>query len=177
MNTTARCVLTLSLVLAIGGASVMLKAAPPRQEQENYSRIEDGLYMGGLVTKPPPGTKAVLNLCGARDYFRCEHYVWRPIDDGDRAPSLAWLRQQVEFIDARRKAGDTVYVHCRRGISRSGMVVIAYLMYKNGWSRDKALDFVRSKRPVTRPDPVFWDRLREWDYELKEERRAKGRGP
>ncbi|MBI1917058.1 MAG: dual specificity protein phosphatase family protein [Planctomycetes bacterium] len=168
------CMFLVMLMLVVASGP-LLGLAPPQPEKENYSLIEEGLYMGGLVAKPPPGTKAVLNLCGQRDYYRCEHYVWRPIDDGDRAPDLAWLRRQVEFIEARRKAGDTVYVHCAAGRSRSGMVVIAYEMYKRNWTRDEALRFVRSKRPVTQPNPAFWDRLREWQFEVRDLRRAKDR--
>jgi len=69
----------------------------------------------------------------------------------------------VEFVDAQRRAGATVYVHCRNGASRSGMVVIAYLMYKNRWTRDEALEYVRKRRPVTRPNPAFMERLLEWE--------------
>jgi len=92
--------------------------------------------------------------------------VWAPIDDGPPAPDLRWLRQQVEFIDTRRRAGDTVYVHCGVGVSRSGLVVVAYEMYKNGWTRDEALKFVRSRRSITRPNPAFMKRLLEWEHVL-----------
>ena len=139
------------------------------------SLIEERLYMGGYVSTPPPGTNAVLNLCEKKDPYQCETHAWVPIDDGPPAPDLGWLRRQVEFIDARWKAGDTVYVHCVAGVSRSGMVVIAYEMYKHNWTRDEALQFVRSKRPVTRPNPAFWDRLREWQFELRDQRRPKDR--
>jgi len=33
------------------------------ENQRDYALIEDGLYMGGYVDEPPPGTNAVLNLC------------------------------------------------------------------------------------------------------------------
>jgi len=164
----------LGLVLATV-AAFFVRIAKPDPDRDSYSRIEEGLYMGGLVTRPPPGTNAVLNLCRKKDPFECKYHVWAPIDDGPPAPDLRWLRQQVEFIDTRRRAGDTVYVHCGVGVSRSGLVVVAYEMYKNGWTRDEALEFVRSKRSVTRPNAAFWDRLREWENELREERRSKGR--
>ncbi len=43
------------------------------------------------------------------------------------------------------------------------MVVTAYEMYKNHWTRDEALAFVRSKRPEVRPNPAFMRRLHEWE--------------
>src|SRR6266511_1064271 len=93
----------------------------------NYSLIEDGLYMGGSVNRPPPRTTAVLNLCHSRDPYRCQVHVWDSIPDAAPAPSLDWLRDQVEFVHAQRRAGRTTYVHCSAGRSRSGMVVTAYL--------------------------------------------------
>jgi hypothetical protein len=132
----------------------------------HYSLIEDGLYMGGSVAKPPPGTKAVLNLCERPDGYAVESMTWEPIPDAEPAPSIDWLRRMVEIIDKHRQAGDTTYVHCAAGISRSGMVVTAYLMFKNHWTRDEALAFVKSRRPGARPNPAFMKRLLEWEREV-----------
>jgi len=70
-------------------------------------------------------------------------------------------------VDAQRQAGRTVFVHCFAGVSRSGMVVTAYLMFKHGWTRDQALEFVRSKRPSAKPNGAFMELLLEWERELK----------
>ena len=122
--------------------------------------------MGGFVAEPPPGTKAVLNLDEHADPYVCDITLWKPIRDTAPAPSIAWLRDAVAFVDENRNADRTTYVHCMNGASRSGMVVIAYVMYKNHWMRDKALDYVRSKRPETRPNPAFMQRLLEWERVL-----------
>jgi hypothetical protein len=132
----------------------------------NYSLIELGLYMGGVVREPPSGTVAVLNLCELDDPYRCEVHRWEPTHDGEPAPELAWLRRQIEFIDMHRKNDHTVFVHCRNGVSRSGLVVVAYLMWEHGWSCDDALKFAREKRSIVRPNPVFMDRLAEWEKAL-----------
>jgi hypothetical protein len=137
------------------------------REEENYSRIEDGLYLGGDVASPPRGTGAVLNLCETADPYRCPVHIWEPIADSEPAPDIDWLRRMVAFIDDNRRAGVTVFVHCRNGVSRSGMVVVAYEMFKNRWGRDEALAFVRSKRPEVRPNPAFMRRLLEWEDVLK----------
>ena len=60
-----------------------------------------------------------------------------------------------------------VFVHCRNGVSRGGLVVVAYLMARHGWSRDEALTFVRSRRATVRPNPAFMRLLREWERSLK----------
>jgi hypothetical protein len=137
------------------------------REPPNYSRIEDGLYLGGHVGEPPRNTEAVLNLCETEDPYRAAAHRWEPIHDGEPVPSLDWLRQQVEFIAAERKAGRVVFVHCRNGVSRSGMVVTAYLMAEHGWSRDQALAVVRSRRDIVRPNPAFTGLLLEWEDSLQ----------
>src|SRR6202158_1483364 len=149
-------------VLAVHLAVDLLTREPP-----NYSLIEDGLYLGPRLSEPPPGTRAVLNLCEIEDPYQVEVHRWEPIRDAAPAPSIDWLRQQVEFIDQQRRAGLPVFVHCNAGVSRGGMVTVAYLMRQNGWSRDKALRFVRSKREVVRPNPAFMKLLLEWEQSLK----------
>jgi hypothetical protein len=155
-------VLACGAVFALIGA-VSLAVEIVTRDGPNYSRIEGGLYQGGNVSSPPWRTRAVLNLCETPDPYTCEVYVWEPIRDAAPAPSVAWLRERVEWIDAQRQAGHRVFVHCHAGNSRSGMVVVAYLMYKNRWARDEALAFVRTRRPSTRPNPAFMDLLAEWE--------------
>jgi hypothetical protein len=142
------------------------------REEENYSRIEDRLYLGGAVASPPWGTRAVINLCDKEDPYRCDFPIWEPIADSEPAPDIEWLRRMVDVLDAKQREGITTYVHCRNGVSRSGMLVVAYEMHKNHWTRDEALAFVRTKRPMTRPNPAFMRRLLEWEGMLKGERRA-----
>jgi protein-tyrosine phosphatase len=119
--------------------------------------------MGGVVRRPPLGTRAVLNLCERADNYGAEYFVWQPIRDAELAPSIDWLRRMVQWVDAQRQAGRSTYVHCRNGVSRSGFVVVAYLMFKNGWNREQGLSFVRRQRALTRPNPAFMERLKEWE--------------
>jgi hypothetical protein len=150
----------IGLVLVSG---TYLAVAIVTREEPNYTRIEDGLYQGGNVESPPWRTRAVLNLCETEDTYTAKVHVWEPIRDASPAPGLDWLRTQVEWIEAQRGAGNRVFVHCRNGVSRSGMVVVAYLMFKNRWPRDQALEYVRSRRPITRPNPTFMELLAEWE--------------
>ena len=136
------------------------------REKPNYSHIEDGLYVGGIVASPPRGTRAVLNLCEQEDAYQADIHRWEPTADAAPAPSLEWLKKQVAFIETNRNSGATVYVHCRNGVSRSGLVAVAYLMKKDGLSRDAALATIRTKRPEIRPNPAFMSLLLEWEREL-----------
>lgn len=157
-----------AILLGLAGSWLILRLEErPNQAPPNYDLIEEGLYQGGHQKEPPPGTTAVLNLCEREDSYRAQVHRWESIPDRDPAPSIDWLREMVTFVDTQRQAGRTTYVHCMAGISRSGMVTTAYLMFKNDWTRDQALEFVRSKRPQTRPNPAFMELLLEWECELQ----------
>jgi Dual specificity phosphatase, catalytic domain len=136
-------------------------------EPDNYTLIEDGLFLGGSVKKPPRGTEAVLNLCETEDCYRTTFYVWQPLKDGGPAPDLDSLREMVEFIDSNRQQGRITFVHCLAGVNRSGLVVVAYEMYEHRWTRDQALEFVRTKRPQVRPIAAFMELLEQWEIEVQ----------
>jgi hypothetical protein len=156
-------------VFAVAAAVAGVHLAVDRltREPPNYSRIERGLYLGGYVAEPPRGTRAVLNLCETADPYEAEVHKWSAIADAEPVPSLDWLREQVEFIDTQRREGRQTYIHCRAGISRGGMVTVAYVMAKNGWTRDESLAFVRTGRPDVRPNPAFMNLLLEWEKVVK----------
>ncbi len=75
------------------------------RDEENYSLIEDGLYLGGDVKLPPSGATAVLNLCETPDRYRTDVALWAPIRDAAAAPDVEWLRGMVRFVDANRREG------------------------------------------------------------------------
>jgi hypothetical protein len=168
MNFRRRWLLALVSLTCLAVCLVLLGVARYYQEPDNYSLIEPGLYMGGDVAKPPGGTHAVLNLCEKPDPYERPVHLWEPIRDAEPAPEVAWLRRMVEFVDTQRRKGRTTYVHCFNGVSRSGLVVVAYLMFAHDWTRDEALEFVRQKRPITRPNPAFMRLLLEWERFLHE---------
>lgn len=76
------------------------------------------------------------------------------------APCQEKLVEGVKFI---RKFGDvnqSVYVHCKAGRTRSATLVGCYLMAKNGWDPDQAVDFMRTKRGHILLHSVQWEALR-----------------
>jgi len=138
-----------------------------------YCKVEDGLYIGTSVQRPPRGTKAVVNLCGQEDPYQVEASLWEPIFEGGKEPNVEWLSRVVEFIAVQRDAGRPIYVHCLAGMNRSGAVVTAYLMYEHDWGRDAALAFLQEKRPVVQPNPILMRLLTEWEKVLKERKTAR----
>ena len=162
-------------MLIVAAAAVHPVGERAAQQPPNWSLIEPGLYMGGREIKPPADAQAVLNLSLRPDDYgvgalgRGGVYRWDGIPDGEPAPSVEWLRQQVEFVDAQRSAGLTVFVHCDAGASRSGLVTAAYLMWRDHLSRDEAIDRIRLKRSVILPNRWFLELLLEWEKVVQEE--------
>ena len=74
------------------------------------------------------------------------------------------LFQLVKIIDTYLTTGEQVLVNCFAGVSRSATVVIAYLMYKNKWTIQEAIAFVKSKRRIIKPNSGFICQL----YNLQE---------
>ena len=160
-----------TMILGGGGAGLALLWIQ-HTDDHPYSRVEDGLYLGSSVDRPPRGTQAVVNLCGRPDPYQVGPSLWEPIyepgpDVAQQKPTLDLLRRVVGFIDEQRRAGRTTYVHCMLGQNRSAAVVAAYLMKEHGMGRDEALSFLQHQRPVVQLDPTLMKLLAEWEQVLK----------
>ncbi|KAF4527602.1 hypothetical protein B566_EDAN015156 [Ephemera danica] len=75
-------------------------------------------------------------------------------------PCQEKLQQGVLFINKFRNTGGSVYVHCKAGRTRSATLVGCYLMQKNGWAPQEAVDFMETKRPHILLRGKQWDALR-----------------
>jgi hypothetical protein len=144
-----------------------------RRLLSGMDQIDEGLYQGGAVDGLPAGVAAVLDLqqehedvYAFTDVERLRAFAWMPIADGF-FPGVVWLEVAVRNVMAWRDAGWPVLVHCAAGVSRSGMVVIAYHMKLNGWTVGEAAAFVKQKRPVTNPNPSFMEGLVEYQKFLR----------
>jgi hypothetical protein len=166
MTKTSGARLLVLVVLCAGVGVFWLRGPKPPVGDTPYHLIEEGLFLGSSVGQPPPHTSAVVNLCGREDRYPVDAMLWDPIlegPDGGKKPDLAWLNAVVGFVDAQRRAHRTVYVHCLAGVSRSAMVVTAYLMSEHGWGRDTALAHVKAQRPCANPAPDLMQLLADWE--------------
>ena len=72
-----------------------------------------------------------------------------------------------KFINDNIKNKKNVLVHCHAGISRSSTIVIMYLMVKYKITIEKAYAYVKSKRPIIRPNNGFCVELQRLDKFLE----------
>lgn len=148
-----------SLALAASGARF-----PARRCADE---VLPGLWLGDARAA---GDRALLSRLGVRRVVQAlpgrppfvgeREYLVVPAADEpsfDMRPHLEAARRFVDESLARRWP---VLVHCHAGISRSATLVAYFLMRRFGWSAERAVAFVRSRRPVVRPNPGFAAQLR-----------------
>eukprot|EP01062_Namystynia_karyoxenos_P067464 TRINITY_DN61420_c0_g1_i1.p1 TRINITY_DN61420_c0_g1~~TRINITY_DN61420_c0_g1_i1.p1 ORF type:complete len:330 (+),score=81.27 TRINITY_DN61420_c0_g1_i1:69-1058(+) len=82
-------------------------------------------------------------------------YLQLELADDPDAPVEPLLGPAAAFIARAHGAGAKVLVYCRRGVSRSATVVIAYLMLHMGMSLDAASQLVALARPCIQPNLGF----------------------
>lgn len=103
----------------------------------------DGVWASNLLgAATVPGDTAVVSLCQTGDLFASHPYrrqVYMIDTDGDHNPNLFFaLNEAVEAIQAFLDEGRQVVVHCHGGRSRTGFVLKAWYMMREGVGHDEA---------------------------------------
>lgn len=96
------------------------------------------------------GIIAIVNLMEENVYDPREKgfaYLYRGFCDDWYIPH-SYLKDIFDFIDTHIRKGK-VLVHCARGVSRSGGVIVAYLLKENNhWTWDEAVSYVSKSRLI-----------------------------
>jgi len=80
---------------------------------------------------------------------------------------LLYAPQIVSFITKALNYG-SVLVHCQKGVSRSAVAVIFYLMSVQGMELNVALNLVKERRDCICPIPAFLSQLEQYEMECRE---------
>ena len=89
-----------------------------------------------------------------------------PLIDFKDSNVKQYFEEGVRYIDDCINGDGICLVHWNAGVSRSGSMVCAYLMWKLGVSFDDALKMAQEKRPKILPNPGFCAQLREYEKEI-----------
>lgn len=146
-------------------------AAPPQTKQEtqtpaartigkklnqigvpNFGEVTPTLYRGGLLK--PAGLKALkkLGIEVVVDTHANDTSEEKEVQDlGMKYVAIPWHcpwpHDEVfaKFLKVVHKnKGKKIFVHCRLGDDRTGMMVAAYRMAEQGWTADEAMNEMRS---------------------------------
>lgn len=96
-------------------------------------------------------------------------YYRLSINDSIESPISKITDAACEIIDgaiASKQGTGRILVHCQAGISRSPMVVTAYLMKRKGMTLKAALGQIIHVRPQIRPNAGFLQQLKEMEMQL-----------
>lgn len=77
-----------------------------------------------------------------------------------QAPSQEKLSRGVEFIQRLAPTGNSVYVHCKAGRTRSATLVGCYLMAHHRWTPEQAVEYMQQCRPHILLHNKQWEALR-----------------
>ena len=140
-----------ALILA-AGCSVSHSDRPvdPRTGILNFAKVSDALYRGGqpdaqgFAELKKMGVKTVVSLRTFDvDASRLKGLGLKYLHVSFKAPHPE-DEDVIAFLQAvSDPANHPVFVHCRRGTDRTGMMVAVYRMVVKGWSREQALAEMR----------------------------------
>lgn len=93
-------------------------------------------------------------------------FVRIAVDDIPTAQIGVYFDRIADKIHSVKRSGGKTVVHCYAGRSRSASSVMAYLMKYEHMTLKQAHSFVKSRRPVIRPNPGFWKQLITFEHRL-----------
>ncbi|CAH0391747.1 unnamed protein product [Bemisia tabaci] len=142
-----------------------------------YDRIDETVILGALpfksVTKDlitKENVKGVVSMnedyellfCNTAEEYKKNgiEFLQLPTIDIFAAPCQDKLAKGVKFIDSIKETKNgSVYVHCKAGRTRSATLVGCYLIKKNNWNPQQAVDFMKSKRSHILLGPKQWQAM------------------
>jgi protein-tyrosine phosphatase len=125
-------------------------------ELDDIYQVHQNLYIGAYWPRlnieklKKIGITAIVNLMEENLYDPTHdgfYYLHKGFPD-DTYPPHSSIKEILEFLDFHIKTGK-VLVHCAMGISRSGGLIIAWLLKEHPrWSWTEALSYVNNTRLI-----------------------------
>ncbi|KAL3044879.1 hypothetical protein OYC64_013201 [Pagothenia borchgrevinki] len=140
-------------------------------QMDNPSKIFDFLYLGSewnaanFEELQKNNVGYILNVTREIDNFFPESFTYMNIRvyDVEASDLLPHWTDTFNFINTARDSGQAVLVHCKMGVSRSASTVMAYAMKEHRWSLEMALDYVRDRRSIAKPNEGFTRQLQTYN--------------
>jgi tyrosine-protein phosphatase SIW14 len=121
------------------------------EQLPNFHMVNERLYRGGQPKKDgikklaSLGIKTIINLRGESDETKAEESEAKslglrffnvPMSSAGR-PTEDQVKRVFAIIENSENA--PVFVHCRRGSDRTGVIIALFRIKHNGWNGDQAL--------------------------------------
>ena len=142
---------TVAIALVLLSATASAQDATSYAELPRFQQVSERLYRGaqprdrGLTKLRELGINTIINLRGASARTRAQEAEARALGlsyfnvalPNWGRPQDARVQRILELIAAPENG--RVFVHCRTGVDRTGMIVALYRMKHEGWSTNDAL--------------------------------------
>jgi protein tyrosine/serine phosphatase len=131
-------------------------ADPSPQGIRNFSQVDTRVYRGAQPTEDgikylaQIGVKTVIDLRAADERSEAEEkmvdasgmkYVNIPMS-GRTAPTEEQISRILGILESDQGA---VFVHCKRGADRTGVVIASYRIDRDGWDNARALSEAKAR--------------------------------
>lgn len=141
----------IAIAVSFFASSGLAQSEPRYAELPNFHKVDDHLYRGGQPRKggvkrlAALGIKTIVNLRGTDNLTRAEgvearreglRYFNIPMPVLGR-PSHEQVARVLAIIND--KENQPVFIHCKRGLDRTGTVTACYRISQEGWTGEKAL--------------------------------------
>lgn len=151
--------LGISHVVSVGESALH----PPTSSSTTVASTTGGGPAPKLPAVPEPEVRN--SLWNEEQAGRISVLDLKNVSDDGIDPLRSTMRRAVEYIEAARRKGERVLVHCRVGVSRSTTIVLAYVMAHLDLTLVESYLLVRSRRLsiLIQPHLLFFWELRGWE--------------
>lgn len=94
-------------------------------------------------------------------------YIHIPVSDCSSTPLSDHFDEVADKIQLTAELGGRTLVHCNAGVSRSAALCMAFLLKHHGVTLLQAHGWVKTCRPIVRPNNGFWEQLIRYEMELR----------
>ena len=141
----------------------------------DYSNITDNIIISGEYTQNDVftiqklGVKCVIDMRSESIFDQSLfesigiNYFNIPVDNYF-APELDQIDNAIEFINSNISVDNNILIHCKEGVGRSSLIIIAYLI-TTGLDLFESMEIVKSNRWGANLNNIQFQKLKKW-YEL-----------
>ena len=141
----------------------------------DYSNITDNIIISGEYTQNDVftiqklGVKCVIDMRSESIFDQSLfesigiNYFNIPVDNYF-APELDQIDNAIEFINSNISVDNNILIHCKEGVGRSSLIIIAYLI-TTGLDLFESMEIVQSNRWGANLNNIQFQKLKKW-YEL-----------
>jgi len=138
------------------------------------SDINDHLFLSGAGVLKPEKLKANKITCiinatteEPNAYLPGIDYMKIRIDDNPYAHLDHYFDMVADKIRSVKDRGGRTLVHCVAGVSRSASLCMIYLVKYERMTLRQAYHYVKSARPIIRPNVGFWKQMIDYERKLR----------